>query len=131
MANNIRGIGGVFIYSNDPKKLGAWYSKHFGIDISAGEPYGIIYCEYKYNDKDDPRGYASISWSIQKTDKEIDRTNPAFCVNYRVDDLEGFAGYLKDNGIEVKEIQEHPEGKFTWINDPDGNKIELWEPAKE
>ena len=131
MSNKIRGLGGIFIYSNDPKKLGEWYTKHFGIDTSAGEPYGVIYCEYRYEDKDDPNGYASISWSILKTDKEIDRTNPSFCVNYRVDNLDDFAAYLLDNGIEVNEIQEHPEGKFTRIKDPEGNQIELWEPTKE
>lgn len=131
MTNKIRGIGGVFIYSKDPKALAEWYRDVMGVNVIFTEEYNSYYCEFRYPDKDAPYGYASTVWSIMKTSKDLDRTAPSFCINYSVDNMDEFAEHLADNGIEIKEIHEHPEGKFAHFNDPDGNQIELWEPSEQ
>ena len=131
MTDKIRGIGGVFLYSKNPKELAEWYRDVMGVNVVFTEEYDAYYCDFRYPDKDSPFGQSSTVWSIMKTNKDIDRSVPAFCINYSVDNLEDFADHLSQNGVEVKEIHEHPEGKFTHIYDPDGNQIELWEPSEE
>ena len=131
MTDRIRGIGGIFIYSKDPKALAEWYRDVMGIKVVFTEEYNSYYCEFRYPDKDAPFGYASTVWSIMKTSKDLDRSSPSFCINYSVDNMDEFTEHLADNGIEIKEIHEHPEGKFAHFNDPDGNQIELWEPSEQ
>ncbi|MDR8393067.1 VOC family protein [Aliifodinibius sp. S!AR15-10] len=123
----VTGIGGVFFKSKDSKKTRAWYKKHLGID--SGE-YGGTF-EWRHSDDKDKKGFTA--WGPFKDDTEyFDPSEREFMINYRVDDLEALIEVLKEEGVEiVGEIEEYEYGKFGWIIDPDGTKIELWEPNDE
>ncbi|HKD48040.1 MAG TPA: VOC family protein [Rhizomicrobium sp.] len=119
----ITGLGGVFFYSADPKALGAWYRDKLGLNIEdwggaviraegAGPPHGV----WAPFEKD--TGYFSPS-------------SREFMVNFAVDDLDGFLAALEAKGVEVKGRQADRVGKFAWILDPDGTKIEFWQPAQQ
>jgi len=122
-------IGGTFIYSNDPKELAKWYKKHLGIEFeSHGADTNIYYKTFYYNEI--PSGKkAYLVFSILENKKRPYLYEKTFCINYRVNDLETVASYLRTLNVEVKGIEIYPEGKFAWINDPEGNYIELWEDS--
>lgn len=121
----VTGIGGVFFKSTkDHKALAEWYQRHLGIAL---EPWGgaiLKWPEDKAND-----GGLTV-WNVAEKDTEWFRPSDAsFMINYRVDDLTGMLAQLKAAGIEpLKGPESHENGKFAWIVDPDGNKVELWEP---
>ncbi|MBI5404099.1 MAG: VOC family protein [Ignavibacteriae bacterium] len=120
-------IGGTFIYSVDPKSLAKWYSKHLGIEFeSNGTDGNIFYRTYFYNDISTGKK-AYMVLSILENKNRPFLFEKVFCVNYRVNNIESVASYLKTLNIEVKGIEVYPEGKFAWITDPEGNYIELWE----
>ena len=119
----VTGVGGVFLRSKDPKALGAWYAKHLGVE--AGD-YGAT-----FSWKDEvPKGTGMTAWNPFPMDTtHFGEGNQGAMINYRVDDLEALLGSLRQKGVEVVKGPEHDEnGKFAWILDPDGNKVELWEP---
>jgi predicted enzyme related to lactoylglutathione lyase len=116
------GIGGVFFKSKDPKALYAWYEKHLGIQL---EPHGqgaVFKCS------DDPDGMTA--WSIFPADTEYFGPGPqTFMLNFRVADLDALLAALKAEGVTIDPKREDADyGRFAWIVDPDGNRIELWEP---
>jgi predicted enzyme related to lactoylglutathione lyase len=122
----VTGIGGVFIKSTtDKTALSDWYRDHLGITF---EEWGgsII----KWTDDKQVDGGMTV-WSTAAPDsKWFAPSESSFMINYRVDDLDGLISQLKDAGIGlVGEPQTDFNGKFAWIMDPDGNKVELWEPA--
>lgn len=114
------GLGGVFFKCEDPKKQKEWYAKHLGI-----EGHG-----FEWRDKDDTSVERMTVFAPFK--KETDYFSPSqkdYMFNYIVEDLAGLIEQLKQEGVEVVgEILEESYGKFGWIMDPEGNKIELWEP---
>lgn len=120
----VTGIGGIFFKSKDPQHTRAWYQQHLGIE--AGEWGAML----KWRDHDDPTKEATTTWSVFKEDtKYLEPSQSPFMINYRVADLEGLLAAFKEEGVEqVGEMQTFDYGKFAWIMDPDGNKIELWEP---
>lgn len=118
-------IGGVFIYSADASALAEWYRQVFDIPYEYTQEFQAFYYSFYYTDAEDRKRY--LAWSILQSQEHPSHEPRAFCVNYRVHDLEAFVEHLKGKNIEVKGIEEHPEGKFAWIHDPDGNYIELWE----
>lgn len=123
----VTGIGGVFFKSKTPEKTKAWYAKHLGIE--SGEHGG----GFNWREIDDPDKKGFTAWSV--FDDKSNYFNPAekeFMFNYRVENLEELMEALIAEGIEtVGEIESYPYGKFGWIMDPEGRKIELWEPADE
>jgi len=123
----VTGIGGVFFKSKDPKKISDWYGSNLGLKIN---PYGSVF-EYRQGSKPDQKGYAV--WSPFKEDTEYFAPSKAeFMINYRVEDLNSLLEELRTNGVKiVGEIQEFEYGKFAHIMDPEGRKIELWEPIDE
>jgi glyoxylase I family protein len=127
--SGIKGIGGIFIYAKDPESLAAWYRDVFGIDWIHYEPYNTRYKEFKSKEIDTDEVY-SIAWSILPYKGEK-REGQQFCINYRVDDLSSFVETLRSKGAEVKDVQDYPEGKFSSLMDPEGNKIELWQAAAD
>jgi predicted enzyme related to lactoylglutathione lyase len=121
----ITGIGGVFFKSkSDHKELAAWYERHLGLRL---EPWGGAILKWP-EDKADDRGLTV--WHV--ADKNSEWFSPSaspFMINYRVDDLDELLAQLRRDGIEIfKGPQSDENGRFAWILDPDGNKVELWQP---
>ena len=121
----VTGIGGIFFKSKDPKALGAWYRKHLGLDVS--DWGGAV---FKWGGQGSPAG--TTVWSPFKADTEYMHPGTAsFMVNYRVEDLQALLAVLREEGCNVVDKTEDSEyGKFGWVIDPDGNKIELWQPPE-
>lgn len=127
MKKRVTGIGGIFFKSEDPEKSKQWYKKHLGID--SGKWGGTF--EWRHASDPDKKGFTAWSFFDMKTEY----TNPSkkdFMINYRVQDLEELLKTLRKEGVEViGEMEVHEYGKFGWIMDPNGIKIELWEPVDE
>jgi hypothetical protein len=121
----VRGIGGVFFKSENPAALRAWYAKHLGI-ISEGDSGAV----FLWNQPDSPSKENLTAWSIfPSTAPNFGESKSSLMVNYVVDDLHSTLKDLRDEGVRVDpKIEEYEYGKFGWIMDPDGNRIELWEP---
>lgn len=125
----VTGLGGVFFKTTDPKKMKEWYGKHLGLPI---DEYG---CSFRWIDINNPQAKepALTAWSpFDANTKYFNPSEKPFMFNYRVENLVELLKVLKEEGVEtVGEVEEYPYGKFGWIMDPDGNKIELWEPKDE
>jgi predicted enzyme related to lactoylglutathione lyase len=123
----VTGIGGVFFKSQDPEQTKDWYQKHLGIE---SDQYGATF-EWKHPDNPEKTGYTAWNPFPHHT-KYFDPGHQEFMINYRVADLEALLAELKDQGVKiVGEMEEFEYGKFAWIMDPEGQKIELWEPVDE
>jgi predicted enzyme related to lactoylglutathione lyase len=122
----VTGLGGVFFRSEDPKKLMGWYRKHLGIKAGA---FGGWAFQWREKRRSERIGYTVFS-PFAKDSPYFDPSEKPFMFNFRVADLHALIAQLRREGIHVlDDVQELPYGKFGWIIDPDGNKIELWEPS--
>ncbi|NJN41296.1 MAG: VOC family protein [Flammeovirgaceae bacterium] len=121
----VTGIGGIFFKSKNPDQTKEWYGKNLGLSISE---YGSSF-EFRNANRPDEINY--LQWSTFDQDtKYFDPSTKEFMINYRVQNIEGLVRQLKANGVTVvDEIETYDYGKFVHIMDPDGNKIELWEPV--
>ncbi len=121
----VTGIGGVFFKAQDPKAMHAWYKRHLGIDVQdwGGAAFTWADAEGK------PSGGTTI-WSVGPADgDQFAPSNAPFMINYRVADLRALVALLKAEGCQVLDKFDDGEyGKFAWVIDPEGNKVELWEP---
>ena len=118
----VTGIGGAFFKSKDPQKLAEWYEKHLGIPFNGG-----VYSGFTSEDKGEMTVFSMFP---EDTDYFAPAEKP-FMFNFRVEDLHKLLETLKEEGVEVLEkTEEYSYGKFGWIVDPEGNKIELWEPSE-
>ena len=122
MKRRITGIGGVFFKTPNPKATKDWYRKHLGLDT---DEWG---CTFWWKDKNGNK--CSTQWSpLAEDTKYFEPSTSRFMMNYRVENLVELLAELKKEGVSVIDtIQEFDYGKFGWILDLDGNKIELWEP---
>jgi catechol 2,3-dioxygenase-like lactoylglutathione lyase family enzyme len=122
----VTGLGGMFFRSRDPKETLAWYRRHLGIESA---DWGGVAFRWREPDRPDETGYTV--WSAFPHDTGyFAPSEHAYMMNFRVDDLVGLVAALRAEGVEVVgEISEEPNGKFAWILDPEGRKIELWEPV--
>lgn len=119
----VTGIGGFFFKARDAKGLSSWYKKHLGID--AGD-YGWA---FRWKDADGNDGLTNWA-AFSDTTNYFAPSEKPFMQNFRVQDLDGLLVKLRAEGVELSgEPQSYDYGKFAWILDPEGNKIELWEPA--
>jgi predicted enzyme related to lactoylglutathione lyase len=121
----VTGIGGVFFKSTgDHKALSAWYRDNLGLKL---EDWGGAILRWPDDQADD--GGLTV-WNAAPGDtKWFAPSGSSFMINYRVDDLEALLAQLAEAGVEIVGGPEsHENGKFAWIMDPDGNKVELWEP---
>lgn len=120
----VTGVGGVFIRSKDPKALAAWYAEHLGIELEA---YGGA--SLKWTDEVPP-GTGQTVWSTFAEDTTyFGEGHQAVMINYRVDDLDALVEQLAAKGVWVDPKREDESyGKFAWIRDLDGNRLELWQP---
>lgn len=129
----IDGIGGAFLFTNDVKRLAAWYRDNLGI-VPEGEDAECksIYASFEYRDLQNPEIKRTIAWSIMHTDQDIKGKPRTGKINYTVKNMAEILSHLKSKGVAVEKTEEYPGmGVFSWLKDPDGNSIELWEPAKE
>jgi len=129
----VTGIGGIFFKSENPQRLYEWYEKHLGIhrDPNAGSAL-FQWRELQAADGTQPGPEGLTTWSIfPHTTKYFGDSNAGFMFNYRVDNLDALLEDLKNSGVTIDPHRENADyGRFAWITDPDGNRIELWEPPK-
>ncbi|MFC3148423.1 VOC family protein [Piscinibacterium candidicorallinum] len=122
----VTGIGGIFFKARgDSAALAAWYQKHLGIDV---QPWGGA--AFSWAGPDNPQGVGTTVWNVNAADSDYFAPSTAsFMINYRVADVHALIKTLREEGCDVQgEVQESEYGKFGWVMDPEGNKIELWEP---
>jgi predicted enzyme related to lactoylglutathione lyase len=128
MKPRVTGIGGIFFKAGDPKKLGEWYRRHLGL------PIGEAWCgwTFEWREAQRPARKGQTIWSPFEADTKYFRpSKKPFMINYRVADLKGVLAALKREGVTVDaKIEESEFGKFGWVMDPEGNRLELWEPPK-
>ena len=119
----VTGIGGLFFKTDNPEMIREWYGKHLGIKMQ--DQHGAVFTWGK--EGTDEKG--STVWSpFKKTTKYFQPSEKEFMFNYRVENLEALLAILKEEGVQiVGEMEVYEYGKFGWIMDPEGNKIELWE----
>lgn len=121
----ITGIGGVFFKAKgDAKALANWYKEHLGLVF---EDFGGAVLRWSVGQA--PDGGATV-WHVADADSQwFQPSEEPFMINYRVDDLDGLIAQLNEKGIAIQQGPEsHENGKFAWIMDPEGRKVELWEP---
>lgn len=121
----VTGVGGVFFKSDDPKALNAWYADRLGIEMSE---WGA---SFDWKDSMTGDGNGQTAFNIFKSSS--DYYPGRFMINFRVQELEGLVALLREKGdrVDEKGIESYSYGKFAWVYDPDGNKIELWEPIDD
>ena len=121
----VTGIGGVFFKCKDPKAINAWYEQHLGFPTT---PYGTSFEWRELGDEGKP---GLTQWNpFPETTKYFDPGGKDFMINYRVADMVALVAELKSSGVTVLDnIEDSEYGKFVHILDPEGNKIQLWEPA--
>lgn len=115
----VTGIGGIFFKARDPQALGAWYAQHLGLELG-WDTGAVLRWE----------GPGSTVWSAFKANTEyFGPGGAAFMVNFRVADLDRMLAQLRAAGVWVDEKTDESEfGKFGWCMDPEGNRVELWQP---
>lgn len=120
----VTGIGGVFFKCKDPKAINEWYKLHLGFETT---PYGT---SFEWRDASDPTKKGLTQWNTFKEDsKYFAPSEKDFMINYRVENLEQLVAELKKENVTiVDQIETFDYGKFVHILDPEGNKIQLWEP---
>jgi predicted enzyme related to lactoylglutathione lyase len=122
----VTGIGGIFFKAKDAAALRAWYQRHLGIDVQAWGGTAFTWTD----DEDKPVAGTTV-WSIGSAQPEPQFAPgmASFMVNYRVDDLHALIKVLREEGCNVLDkVDDSEYGKFGWVIDPEGNKVELWQP---
>jgi len=121
----VTGIGGIFFHARDPVALRAWYARHLGIEVLAWGGAAFPWTDAAGQ----PAGGSTI-WSIgQAGNGHFAPGSASFMINYRVADLAALLQALREEGCQVLEqTDDAGYGKFGWVVDPEGNKVELWEP---
>ncbi len=120
------GIGGIFFKSPDAKQMKEWYGKNLGL---ADSGHGVM---LPWREADNPDSEQMTVWSVfPDTTKYFEPSQASFMVNYIVDDMDALLERLAKAGVKIApKRQDESYGRFAWIYDPDGNKIELWQPIK-
>lgn len=122
----VTGLGGIFFKASNPEKIREWYKIHLGIE---SESWGA---QLYWGDETNPNQPGYNVWSPFKADTTyFEPSEKQFMINFRVENLKELVSLLKSEGIEILgEMVEDDFGKFAYIMDPEGNKLELWEPPK-
>jgi len=122
----VTGIGGVFFKAKNPEKLRDWYRDHLGFNVDSWG--GVV---FQPSGTNDPETEQTV-WSLFPEDSNhFSPSTQPFMINYRVDDLPGLIAQLRSEGCNVEaKVDDSEYGKFGWVIDPEGNRVELWEPPK-
>jgi predicted enzyme related to lactoylglutathione lyase len=119
MAERVTGIGGVFFRARDPKALVEWYEAHLGVPVTDGY---VVFSESR----------GAHVWAPFRQDTDYWPAEKEAMVNFIVRDLDAMLAQLRDAGVEVDDrVEDHEYGRFGWAVDPEGNRIELWQPLSE
>ena len=129
--NLIDGIGGAFLFSNNPKQLADWYRENLGIDCEESPDCSSIYKSFAYRDLADASLKRSTTWAILRSKDDISGKPRTGQINYRVKSMADTLSHLRSKGVAIDKAEDCEYGKFAWVTDPDGNKIELYEEAPE
>ena len=122
-AGHITGVGGVFIKAHDRKALVAWYRDVLGLPI---QPWGGAVLH-----TDTPQHPPVVAWTAMAASSTyFAPSTSTYMIDYAVDDMDAFVARLAARGVEILKRTDDPSGRFAWIMDPEGNKIELWEPKR-
>jgi predicted enzyme related to lactoylglutathione lyase len=123
----VTGIGGIFLKARDPKALSAWYAEHLGIKMA---DYGGA--NFLWSDEIPPTTGQTTWMLFPESTSHFGAASQRAMINYRVDDLAALLDQLRAAGVAVDPHQEsHPYGHFAWITDPEGNRLELWQPIAD
>ena len=119
---HVTGIGGVFVKSKDPKALAQWYREVFGLDVKA---WGGVDLPF-----DAPGHPPKVSWTaFPEASDYMSPSTRDFMINFAVDDMDAIIARLTAKGVPILKRDDNDAfGRFSWIQDPDGTKIELWQP---
>ena len=125
----VTGLGGLFFKAKDPNLMYEWYEKHLGIQR---EPDGSG-AMFHWRDAAQPEQTGLTVWSIFPHDTKYFGPGPTpFMMNFRVENMDELLKALREEGVTIDpKVEEHEYGKFAWVIDPEGNRIELWEPPKQ
>jgi predicted enzyme related to lactoylglutathione lyase len=123
----VTGIGGIFFKAKDAPALQAWYQLHLGIDV---QPWGGT--AFPWSDGEGKPAGGSTIWSIASAQSgPFSPGSAMFMINYRVEDVHALVKVLREEGCNVLDkVDDSEYGKFGWVIDPEGNKIELWQPPE-
>ncbi len=123
----VTSLGGIFFKCEDPEKMKKWYSDHLGLKT---DEYGT---NFEWRKSSDPTMKGFTVWSPFSNDsKYFDPSKKDFMINYRVDNIEALIDILRKEGVTIlDDIDSSEYGKFIHVMDPEGNKIELWEPVDD
>lgn len=121
----VTGIGGIFFRSQSPSTTSEWYGKNLGLAI---DNFGSA---FEFRNANNPEDINYLRWApFEENSDYFDPSEKAYMINYRVQNIEGLVEHLKENGVTiVDEITTYDYGKFVHIMDPEGTKVELWEPV--
>ena len=116
---SVTGIGGIFFKVRDPERMTAWYRDHLGVPAKDG------HADFVWREKERPEQIGRTVWSLFPADS--DYFESAAMINYRVSNLDRMLEQLRRSGVIVEKVEDYDYGRFAWIKDPEGNRIELWE----
>jgi predicted enzyme related to lactoylglutathione lyase len=115
----VTGIGGIFFKARHPGRLGDWYQKHLGLEIKDG------CADFHWRAADRPEQKGRTVWSAFPSDSDYFPSQAM--INYRVENLDRMLAQLRQAGIAIEKTETFDYGRFAWLTDPEGNRIELWE----
>jgi catechol 2,3-dioxygenase-like lactoylglutathione lyase family enzyme len=118
---SVNAIGGIFFKARNPGALAAWYRDHLGIQSQDGA------ADFSWREKENPDRVARTVWSLFPTESDY-FGEASFMINYRVSNLDAILAQLRLAGITIHKVENCDYGRFAWITDPEGNRIELWQP---
>jgi predicted enzyme related to lactoylglutathione lyase len=122
----VTGIGGVFFKARDPALMAAWYRQHLGVRNEEGS------AEFLWRERDRPNEIGRTVWCLFPADTNYFGSGSSpFMLNYCVQNLQRMLEQLQTAGIAIEKVEDHEYGKFAWITDPEGNRIELWESKSD
>ncbi len=127
----IDGIGGVFLFSNHPKELAVWYRENLGINFEESSEYNSIYKIFAHRDLKDPSIERSMALAILPAKSDIKGKPRTGQINYRVKSMSALLAHLQSKKVKIDKAEDHDYGKFAWVTDPDGNKVELFEDSAQ
>lgn len=137
----VDGIGGVFIFSEDPKRLSDWYQEHLGITFLGSTEQGFFYKAFRAVSPEDPSRALNTNFSIMKATAPLPERRAdvqteqvygdrLFMVNFQVRDIDATLAHLTAKGVKIIKREEYSYGRFAWVYDDDGNRIELYQPLR-